>query len=82
MKDAKINAHILLCAADDFIEVVFPEIAHIERIILNARRFLEIFCYRPIDFSYEKGDGIKPNPHKASLWRNYLPEKNGNLEIS
>ena len=76
MKDAKINAHILLCAADDFYRGGIPRNSTYRAYYSKRAALLgNFFAIGQLIFSYEKGDGIKPNPHKASLWRNYLPEK-------
>jgi len=76
MKDAKINTHILLCAADDFDRGGIT-INSTYRAYYSKRAALlgNFFAIGQLIFSYEEGDGIKQNPHKASLWRTYLPEE-------
>lgn len=76
LKNSKKNTHNLLCAAAEFQGGYVPRNTSYQTYYYRQAALLgNFFGIGRLIFSYEEGDGIKPNPHKASLWRTYLPEE-------
>ena len=76
-KNAKITPNDLLCAATEFEvgEHVVKNRIYSNYYYKQAALLGNLYGIGNLIFTYEEGDGIKQNAHKASLWRNYLPKE-------